>query len=372
MTEKRSRVWVQRFKDRPNLMLQWIDPDTKKIKSQSAQTADPGEAEDARSDLESDLNNGRYKETSRLSWERFRELFEEEYAAGPRPTTRGNFADTFDLFERLCSPSSLRAINERTISAFVAAMRREPGRRKGSEGMMPSTIKVRLQFLHTILAWAVGQKLIPAVPRFPVVKVPKKDPQPVPPELFERLLLKVRDAQMKAYLPCGWLAGLRLSEAFALEWGPSEKAPHLDLARDRIILPAEFVKAEKDQWLPLDPELRAALLGLPRHGRRIFRFLNSRGVPLQVSGVSQRVIDLAARAGVKLTMKALRRGFGCRYAGRVPAQVLQKLMRHANIKTTLDYYANLDDAVEQAILGPKPNTSPSTPTPQQSESATEG
>jgi integrase len=56
-----------------------------------------------------------------------------------------------------------------------------------------------------------------------------------------------------------------------------------------------------------------------------------------------------------LTMKSLRRGFGCRYAARVPAQVLQKLMRHASIKTTMDYYANVDDAAMEAVPGAKRN-----------------
>jgi sulfatase maturation enzyme AslB (radical SAM superfamily) len=51
-------------------------------------------------------------------------------------------------------------------------------------------------------------------------------------------------------------------------------------------------------------------------------------------------------------MKSLRRGFGYRSAGKVPAQVLQKAMRHANIKTTLDYDANVDEAAEEVILGP--------------------
>jgi integrase len=66
---------------------------------------------------------------------------------------------------------------------------------------------------------------------------------------------------------------------------------------------------------------------------------------------------LALAAGVKLTMKSLRRGFGCRYAGKVSAQVLQKLMRHANIRTTMDSYANVDEAAMEAVLGPKRNTS---------------
>jgi integrase len=353
MTDKRITVWVQRFKDRPTLYLQWLDPDTGKRKTRAAGTADPEEAERKRADKEYELNNGLHKEASSMSWERFRELFEAEYLPGCRQETRRNYRATLDLFEKLCDPKSLRSVTERTVSGFVAAMRRTPGRRKGSESMAPSSIQVRLQFLHTALAWAVEQRLLPAVPKFPQVKVPKKDPQPVPLESFERLLLKAEgDAQMQAYLLCGWLAGLRLSEALALEREVSEKAPYLDLGRDRIVLPAEFAKAVKDQWVPLDPELRRVLEALPRHGRKVFHSPGERGL-LGAGGVSQRVADLARKAGVKLTMKALRRGFGCRLAGKVSAHVLQRLMRHASIKTTMDYHANIDDAVEEAILGPQ-------------------
>jgi integrase len=348
---KRITVWVQKFADRGSLVLQWIDPDTGKRKSRSAKTDDADDAEQKRGDLEYELNNGKYQEASRMSWERFRELFEAEYVTGCRLNTRRNFLATFDLFEKLCSPRSLKAISARTVSLFVAGLRKEPGRAAGSTGMMPSTIKVRLQFLHTALSWAVTQKMIPAVPEFPVVKVPVKAPQPVPAEAFEKLLEKAADPQMKVYLQCGWLAGLRLTEALALEREPSEEAPFLDLGRNRIILPAAVVKAVMDQWVPLAPELREALEGLPRHGRKVFRFTNHRGEVLGAGAVSQKVRALARKAGVRLTMKTLRKGFGCRYAGKVPAQVLQKLMRHANIKTTMDYYANIDDAVEEAVLG---------------------
>jgi hypothetical protein len=55
MAEKRVKVWVQAFKDRPHLMLQWTDPGTGRRKSRSAGTADPGEAEAKRVDLEADL-----------------------------------------------------------------------------------------------------------------------------------------------------------------------------------------------------------------------------------------------------------------------------------------------------------------------------
>jgi integrase len=356
MPEKRVTVWVQRFKDRKHLMLQWIDPDTGRRKSRSAGTDDEKAAEQARADLEYELNHGKYQEASRMSWERFRELFEDEYVAGKRPNTRNNFTAVFDLFERLCSPRGLKAVTERTLSAFVAAMRKEPGR-GGNQTMASSTIKVRLQFLRTALRWAADQKLIPAAPKFPAVKVPKRRPQPVPTESFEKMLDKAPDQHMRAFLLCGWLAGLRLSEAIALEWEQTDKAPWLDFARQRIVLPAELVKGVEDQWVPLDPRLSEELEQLPRQGRRVFRFEDGSGRPISRQSVGDRVIALAKLAGVKLTMKSLRRGFGCRYAGKVPAQVLQKLMRHSNITITMDYYANVDDAVMEAVLGVNRNTS---------------
>jgi integrase len=362
MADKRVTVWVQQFKDRKHLMLQWIDPVTGKRKSRSAETADPGKAEDARADLEYELNHGKYQEASRMTWERFRELFEQEFVAGKRPRTQQNYQDTLNLFERICQPAQLRAVNERVVSAFVAGMRQRPGRNRPT--MEPGSIKVRLQFLHTALAWAVEQRLLPEIPKFPSVRVPKKKPQPIPVEAFERLLAKALDPQMRAYLLCGWLAGLRLSGAVELEWPENDRPPWVNLERNRIVLPAEFCKAVEDQWVPLDPDLRRALLELPRQGRKVFQFRNRKGEVLGADAVCQRVEALAKKAGVKLTMKSLRKGFGCRYAGKVPAQVLQKLMRHANIRTTMDYYANVDDAVEEAVLGPQRNTSRNnSPTP---------
>lgn len=362
MATRRTRVWIQQFRDRPSLVLQWIDPETLKRKSKSAGTADPKEAEVKRADLEYELNNGRHVEASKMAWSVFREAFEREYVGGLRPATRQYYARTLNAFERICQPARLDKIDVRMVSRFAAGLREQPIR-GGRKGMMASTIKVQLQYLHTALAWAVEQKLLTEVPKFPQVKPPKKKPQPVAEEAFERLLEKATDPQMRAYLLCGWLAGLRLQEAFELDWEPTLRAPWLDLERNRIILPADFVKGDADQWVALDPELRAALLALPRHEgtSKVFRFPSTgvgptpAGQPIGVGSMPHRIAVLARQAGVRLTMRSLRRGFGCRYAGKVPAQVLRKLMRHADIKTTLEFYANVDQAAEEAILGNQRN-----------------
>jgi hypothetical protein len=184
MADKRITVWVQRFKDRPTLMLQRLDPDTGKRKSKSAETADEEKAETARADLEYELNNGLHKQAARISWEKFRELFEAEYLAARRENAQRNYQVMFGRFERLCNPTSLRGIDARTVSRFATAKQQEPGRCKGSESTAASTIQVYLQYLHTALTWAVGQGILVSVPKFPSVKVPKKHPQRVPSESF--------------------------------------------------------------------------------------------------------------------------------------------------------------------------------------------
>ena len=61
------------------------------------------------------------------------------------------------------------------------------------------------------------------------------------------------------------------------------------------------------------------------------------------------MIALAKKAGVRLSMRSLRRGFACAYAAEVPAQVLQALMRHKNIATTMAFYANTEAAAIAAV-----------------------
>src|SRR5262245_43675721 len=139
MSDKRINVWVQRFPDRANLMLQWIDPDSGKRKS--AETADEDAAEKKRADLEYELNNGLHKEASRMSWEKFRELFEAEYVSATRENTQENYRAMLDHFERICRPQAIRSVTERTLSAFVAGLRQTPGH--NPEGQAPSTIRQR-------------------------------------------------------------------------------------------------------------------------------------------------------------------------------------------------------------------------------------
>jgi integrase len=348
----RVHVWVQEFAGRKYLQLQWHDPHTGERKTRTTGTADPKLAENQRADLESALNHGLYGVNSPITWDPFRERVEDEYLVHKRPRTRDAFTDVFTVFEAVCGPKKLRDVTERTVSRFVAGMckRALPG---GKVGLSVNSQKSYLIRLRTALGWAVKQKFLTAVPAFPELRAPKKKPQPVPAEAFDRLLEKAPDDHWRAYLLCGWWAGLRLSEILHLRRAPSEAWPYLDFANNRVVLPAEFAKSVEDQAVPLHPVLREALEGLPDTGDRVFPFRSHRtGLPLTRHGVTSLVRKLAKAAGVKLSMHRLRKGFGCRVAkqlGKGNAPILHTLMRHSNMQVTMDYYASVDDALQDAI-----------------------
>ena len=354
MSRSRTNVWVQRFPDRSNLVLQWFDPDTGRRRSQSSETPDAELAEKKRADLEYELNHGKYQEPSKLDWSGFRQLFESEYLPGVRDRTREKYNTVLDVFEAIVRPTRLRAITERTISLFLKGMRERP-RRGGKVGLAPMTMKNYLIAVKVALGWAVKQKLLPEVPTFPEVKVPKKKPQPVAQTDFDKLLAAAPNDLWRTYLLCGWWGGLRLSEAKHLHWTRSEEYPWVDRELDRIVLPAVFAKSAEDQWVPIHPILRTAIEKLPRTGDEVFPFISKKTKqPLTRSGVTAYVRHLAKRAGVPLSMHSLRKGFGCRVAtklGKGNAPILHRLMRHSSMQITMDYYASVDDALHEALSG---------------------
>src|SRR5205814_892211 len=109
--------------------------------------------------------------------------------------------------------------------------------------------------------------------------------------------------------------------------------------RNRIWLPAEFAKAVEDQWVPLDPELAQALKALPRDGEKVFRFISRlTGLPVQTaSAVTMRILSLARRAGVRLSMHTLRKGFAHHRLDDT-LSILAEL-GYGGVALTLDYHS---------------------------------
>src|SRR5262249_30276934 len=99
MSENRVRVYVLRPKDRPILQLQWIDPDTGKRRTRTSGTDNPVKAEQARADLEYELNHNLLREPSKMPWMEFRRQYKHEHLANLREGTIKKAGYVFDAFE---------------------------------------------------------------------------------------------------------------------------------------------------------------------------------------------------------------------------------------------------------------------------------
>lgn len=335
-TVQRIVVWVQRFKDRDTLQLQWHEPGTNRRRTQSADTSDPEVAEGKRADLEYELNHGIRREPTKMTWEQFTELYDEEKLAGNRASTRKKAGYVFDSFDDHCRPKTLGDVTERMLSQYVTKLR--------AKGAKPATIQGHMAYIKAALRWAVDQKFLPEMPKVVMPKVPKKSIiRTVTKEEFERLLDKAFDDRWRAFLLTAWYTGMRRTEILDLHWNDGG-APWVDFGQRRIWIPAAYNKADADQWMPLHPDLATALSPLRQPRGRLF-ILGS-----HPSNVSSKFRGIAKAAGVRVTLHDLRRSFGSRYAPHVSAPVLQRLMRHSDIKTTLAYYTNVEGVLDEAIL----------------------
>jgi integrase len=138
-----------------------------------------------------------------------------------------------------------------------------------------------------------------------------------------------------------------------LSWDDAPFAIDLSGRRPRFRIKGEAQKSGQDEKLPMTPDFAELILQTPERDRRgrVFKLNDvETGLPLSAHWVGRVVtaIGKAARVvvnsagGKTASAHDLRRSFGTRWASRVRTPVLQKLMRHASIQTTMSYYVDLD------------------------------
>jgi len=184
--------------------------------------------------------------------------------------------------------------------------------------------------------------------------------RPVLAEEFDRILAAVPKVRPKdtavwqRYLTGLWWSGLRLEESTIVSWDVD--APFMvDFSgkRPRFRIYAEAHKGRYDQYLPMTPDFATFLLDTPKAERtgRLFKLTGLQtGKPITHKRICRTVSDIGKAAGVIVnkatdkyaTAHDLRRSFGTRWARRMTPAVLQRLMRHRTIETTMKYYVDLD------------------------------
>ena len=284
--------------------------------------------------------------------------------------------------ERVIQPDRLVKLTPAVMSRFQAKLR--------GDGMKDTTLAKTLRHVRAALSWGVSIGLLPKVPELHSPKRSKGQTmmkgRPITGEEFDRMLaaipaglvevsqrqrvkepkrpVKVKtkvitpamEAAWRHYLTGLWLSGLRLEESVILSW--DEDAPFsIDLTgrRPAFRILAEAQKSGRDEVLPMTPDFAEFILKTPEAERvgPVFRPVAREGLdpmsPAKV-GVIVAAIGKAAKVvtskadGKFATAHDFRRSFGTRWAKRVMPAVLQRLMRHSAIQTTMGFYVELNAA----------------------------
>lgn len=352
---------------RKYLYLRYTDPVTGQDIEKSARTSSKREATKRAGEWQAELRAGKGGVKSRLSWADFREDFECNYLADLSPAYQTNVSSTFNVIEDAMRPDQLRRVSKEWLKQF----------RQKVSGRPDATVHKYFQHLKTALNWAHREGYISEVPVFPKQKKDKAKAKrhmkgrPITAEEFDRMIAAVekifpsykneeRMADQKAasiesirYLLNGlWVSGLRLGEALVLTWDQWADGIRIQVDGPDVFLliDSEDQKNRETELHPVTPDFSDFLLSTPpsnRHGF-VFNPKRARKVSRRVDTVSDWIVDVGEKAGVKVDQKDgqpvyasahdLRRAFGDRWSRIVEPLELRDLMRHASVATTEQFY----------------------------------
>ena len=302
---------------------------------------------------QAELNEGRYLEPSKITWEQFKDAYLDYMEAeGKAANTLRNIHSTFNLIRDTIAPSYLRDVNADAVGRFKKAI---------SKGRADSTVATTMSATKAMLNWAVEEGLATEAPKIRVVRTDELKGAPVSPEEHAAILAHVEGTipspdvdAWRFFLRGLWHSGLRPSEALSLSWEPTDPVAVVMRPGEEPVLRFRPTghKGRRAETTPVSPDFADMLLAVPEDQRegRVFSPNNGGG---QIGEQRVRILfrAITVAAGVEhVELRGYRRAFGTRMAMEEETTVfeLMKLMRHREIKTTLRYYIHLD---AQAITG---------------------
>jgi len=331
----------------------WIDPEGKRrCKSCGAGARGKRAADKLRQKREAELIEGTYQNSSKKTWEEFRQEYEEKVVPGLAIRSRDEVKYALDNFERVVKPGKVATIKTRTIDDFVAKRRREPGKKKG-DLVSPATVNKDLRHVRAALKKAKRWGYIGEVPYFDMEKVPKELPNYVTPEHFAAIYKACEQARMPAdipnILPVDWWRGL-IVFAYMTGW---RIGALLALHREDVDLNAGTAiswhddnKGKRDVRVPRHPAVIPHLRKLTSFDPAMFPWNHDRTTLMNEFARIQDAagIKLACHGKHEHTLAChvygfhdLRRAFATMNANRMSGEALQQLMQHQSYSTTQGY-----------------------------------
>ena len=277
----------------------------------------------------------------RTHWSDFRRQFLDDVASIKAANTKLQYERAFNQFERLVHPAYVDAITTATIDRFTA--RRSAGETHPDSDEVskpePATVNKELRHLRAALRKAADWKMLRELPAVTLLRQPERDPYFVDDAAFAALYAAC-DAMIRPkgrrYPAADWWKAL-LVFAYMTGWRVGEI---LDLRRDDLDLEggiarvdADSTKGRREARIELHPvviyhlraiiEFQPFVFDWPHHERTLWTDFNTlkQKANLEFPGAFHR----------------LRFGFANANVDALPADLLQKLMRHRDPKTTRSY-----------------------------------
>ncbi len=274
------------------------------------------------------------------SWEEFRQRFFTEYIDSRSNRMMFTTQSAFKRYESVMKPASPNSITTSKLSQFSSLLQQD--------GLSPQTIITYLKHLRVALRWGMRMGLLEKMPRIemPRAHIKTQKGRALSEYEVKRMMAACKKIDKENHVRWQrliwglYLSGLRLGEILKLSWDSPPVLLDIESQYPRIIWSAEGHKSRRDEISPITPDFAAYLKTFP----------NKKGLVFGFDWTTPYVGRIISRAGRKAkifsgnshaTAHDLRRTFATNWAMKVKPIVLMTLMRHADIKTTLQYYVGL-------------------------------
>ncbi len=374
MNDDPIRVWVSARKDRGGFVLRWDDPRTGRRRQKRASASTRSAAYREAGVIEERLNGGdpidkpmKRKPTRGTSWDAFTTRYTKSYL---RHTSKSNRYKWTGVVAQVDAEFEARGIETPLLDDVTAELLEAVEQRLFDKGNKPNTVDSAMATLRSGLSWAAGIGLMATIPTprgrgRAVEESGEMRGRPITEVEFKAIIASFSDDKQIAdhveswqHMAQGlWLSGLRISEAMQLHATNADCHRPVNLDSDRpAIMFLNSQKNRKDQMVAITPDFAEFLRRSrpvdgwyfnPRGLRGRYQTSNAVGRKFGNAGEAAGVITAA---GEYATAHDLRRSFAQRWASRVMPPILQHLMRHQSIQTTMKYYVGSNaDAAAIAI-----------------------
>lgn len=312
-------------------------------------------------------------------WEVYRQYAIDHHFSAKSKSYQESLFPIVDQFQRVTGVTNVRQVTKHTLRKWI--------KYHHEKGIPNSTIRGYMKYLRAFLIIAIDDGILK---EFPKVRLPsegkKRKGRALTEEEFDRILDAVDKSKLadpekwKRVLRGAWLSGLRIGEMYRLTWDASEF--YVDIDGEVPVYVIRKQKNKNEELLPIVGDFVEWLNEVPKNRRRGFVFpFPGQGTDRVTQRHAERIISRLGEAANVVTLDNVRprqktvgkgknkrtitsttktasihdfrRSFGTRWSMKpgVTPQVLMRLMRHSDIKVTMEYYVDADLKSIAEVIG---------------------